>query len=114
MADEKDQKQETADPVRPVSKDEMKIAFAGPAPLANRFFISITPAGARIAFAEQHGDAEPVFRSAALLDFSDAYALVDVLKALLDRNVKIHVTPKAAEGEKRTDEAQPQERPDGA
>jgi hypothetical protein len=70
--------------VRALTEKEVAAAYAGPALLANRFFINTGPSGARLAFAEQGSpDAEPQFRAAVILSYQDAIELVDVLKTML-------------------------------
>ena len=69
---------------RQPSEEELEVAFSGPAILANRFYVTLGPTGARIAFAEQQSsekDAE--FRSAVILPFQDALALSTILATLL-------------------------------
>ncbi len=73
--------------VQQVSSLEMEIAQSGPAIYSNRFFITISNAGTRIAFAEAGPDMPPVFRSAVLLSHADTYALAGLLKDLLDKSV---------------------------
>jgi hypothetical protein len=80
-------------PVQEVGQQEMLVALSGPALLANRFFINISPNGVRIAFAEQDGPQAAVFRSAVILSFQDAYSLSSVIKQLLDANVKMIPMP---------------------
>jgi len=99
MADDKG-KSETVE-IRGITDEEMVVAFSGPAPLANRFFITIGSSGARIAFAEQVGEkVPPAFRTAVLLPFPDAQSLVEILGALLKRSVKFEVIEKKADQEK--------------
>jgi hypothetical protein len=74
----------TPEGVMPVSPDDLSIAFSGPATLANRFFITLGPTGARIAFAEQATpDTPSIFRVAVVLPFQDALELTRVLGVLL-------------------------------
>lgn len=81
---------------QPVSALELQVAFSGPAVQANRFFITIGPGGARIAFAEQYGQDAPVFRTAVNLAFQDAFGLAKILKDLLDKNVLVEsIVPSA-------------------
>ena len=58
---------------------EVLIAGGGPAIFANRFYVTLTPAGVRIAFAEQLEGALPAFRTAILLPFQDAIGLAKIL-----------------------------------
>jgi hypothetical protein len=70
-------------PAETPTEKEAEISLEGPAPFANRFYISIG-AVARIAFAEQGGyGKEPHFRSAVSLSIQDAIALAELLKTLL-------------------------------
>lgn len=67
-----------------ISTDEMRVAFSGPAFAANRFFVTIGPAGVRIAFTEQwKDDVTPEFRCAAIVPISDAIQLKDLLTRVL-------------------------------
>lgn len=79
--------------VQEVGDDEMRIAFAGPAVFSNRFFITLTQSGVRVAFAEQQGGDLPVFRTGVILGFSDALALSGLIKELMDRHVRIESAP---------------------
>ena len=79
--------------VQPVNVQEMEVSMSGPAVYVNKFIISISPAGTRIAFAEQGPDMPPVFRSAVLLNLADSFALAGLLKQLLDQNVTVVQTP---------------------
>ncbi len=59
-------------------------AAIGPALFANRFFVTMTPAGARIAFAETvFTDRPTAFRSAVVLAFQDAIELKKLLESML-------------------------------
>lgn len=67
-----------------LSKNELEISFSGPALATNRFFVSISPAGMRVAFAEQHSaDMEPKFRTAIIMSIQDALAMRDLLNNML-------------------------------
>ena len=67
-----------------VSPEELDIAFSGPAPAANRFFINVNSAGVRIAFTEQvPNSSKNYFRCAAVLSVGDAIQLHKVLRNLL-------------------------------
>ena len=61
------------------NEEEVAIAFSGPALLANRFYVTLTQGGLRIAFAERSATGAPVFRTAVGLAFPDAVALYKVL-----------------------------------
>jgi hypothetical protein len=85
---------DASNPVQPVSKEEMAEAFSGPAAIANKVYVTITPAGVRLAFAEGNPDiARPMFRSAVLLPFADAMSFSQVLASMLETNVKFVVPP---------------------
>lgn len=67
-----------------VSPEELDIAFSGPAPAANRFFINVNSSGVRIAFTEQvPNSGKNYFRCAAVLSVGDAIQLHNVLRKLL-------------------------------
>lgn len=89
-----------------ISAAESGIAFEGPALLANRFFVHLWPAGARITFAEQGlPDQPPIFRSAVLLSYQDAIELKNLLQSML-RPVEEAVAAGAA-GEGAKDKERP-------
>ncbi|MEO8616021.1 MAG: hypothetical protein ABI600_12835 [Luteolibacter sp.] len=75
-----------------VSATELQVSMSGPATLVNRFFIGLNPNGVRIAFAEQSGEM-PIFRTAIVMGFPEAFALSSVLKDLLEANVKVQPAP---------------------
>jgi hypothetical protein len=62
------------------TREEIAIAFGGPALLANRSYVSLTAGGVRVAFAEQPAEGPPVFRAAVSLSFQDAIVLYRVLR----------------------------------
>ena len=66
-----------------LSEDESKVAFSGPALAINRTYLSIGPAGVRLAFAEQDGNTLPVFRNAVIMPSQEAIALRDLLTRFL-------------------------------
>lgn len=73
-----------------VSPEEMRTAFSGSAVLSNKFYVSITESGVRIAFCEDHpfvGSAQ--FRTAVLLPFGDAIALSELISSLIAENVRM-------------------------
>jgi hypothetical protein len=79
MADEP-----TAPDRREPTPDEMAVAFSGPAPAANRFFVTIGHPGVRIAFAEEEpGSGRVHFRSAVSLHPVDAIGLRKLLQLML-------------------------------
>lgn len=84
-----------------VSEAEMRVAFSGPAPGANKFYVSLGSPGVRIAFCEQIPDTEEVsFRVAVTLHPSDAIRLRDVLQVVLQDIEKLLVkNQKASAGE---------------
>lgn len=97
MADEKPEEAPAgAEAVRPpVSDEELRVSFAGPAFHANKMYVSLMGAGFRITFTEQYGDVvPPVFRTAVILSIPDSLALRDVLIRQLE---KIEVAMKSAE-----------------
>lgn len=56
------------------------MAFAGPAPFANRFYISGHGPVVRLSFGDQNGiDGDPQFRTAVSMTLIQAEELVDVL-----------------------------------
>lgn len=68
------------DTALPVSDDEIRAAFSGPAFHANKIYLTLTKAGARMAFMEQQGTAvPPQFRTAAIMSMEDAVALKNLL-----------------------------------
>jgi hypothetical protein len=70
-------------PAQTATEKETEISLEGPAPFANRFYVSVG-AVARIAFAEQSGPGKQAhFRSAVSLSIQDAIALANVLNTLL-------------------------------
>ena len=80
MADEKPP--EKLDPTKPVpvSDEDVRASFAGPAFHTNKMFLTIVQAGVRLAFMEALGDkVPPSFRTAIVLSFPDAIALRDLL-----------------------------------
>lgn len=79
------------------TKDELNVAYHGPATLSNRIFVTTTSGGVRIAFTEQHGEKLPEFRTAAFMPFESAIALKNVLTTMLaDVEKKIEAQKEAA------------------
>lgn len=75
--------------VRGVTKEELAIAFSGPAPGANKFYITVGRPGVRISFVEVPLDGvEASFRSAVTLHPADAIALYRLLRKLLEATEK--------------------------
>ena len=67
-----------------VNDKEMGVAFSGPAPGANKFFITVGQPGVRIAFAETTPDGKEVFfRNAVTLHPLDAISLHRVMRKIL-------------------------------
>lgn len=65
---------------------EFETAFSGPAPLANRWFITTHNATVRLGFCEQYNEAHsPQFRAAITLDHHDALALAETLYTFMKR-----------------------------
>jgi len=63
-----------------VSDAELEAVFQGPALASNRFFVTISPGGVRLAFMEEWKVGEPpMFRCAAMLSHQDAVLLKDLL-----------------------------------
>lgn len=79
-------------PVKSVSKEEMEVAYGGPAPFANRFFVTIAGPVARIAFAEMGKGIEPQFRTAVTMTAGDLIQLRDVLIGLTKNMATIQIT----------------------
>lgn len=64
--------------------DDASAAFEGPAVLSNRFFVSVSDAGVRIAFCEKWGQENPtLFRTAVTMGYADAIDLHKLLKKML-------------------------------
>lgn len=85
MADEKPEEAPSASGPVPVSEEDLRAAFSGPAVRSNKIFLSMTEGGVRLAFMEQHGDVVlPVFRAAVLLSFQDALSLRDLIARQLE------------------------------
>lgn len=69
---------------RPSTQEEMRVAFAGAAPAADRVFATAGPAGIRLAFAEQDpSDGSCHFRTAVMLSHGAAYALGQMLREMI-------------------------------
>jgi hypothetical protein len=67
-----------------VSDGDLQAAFGGPAFASNRFFVTISSGGTRIAFTEQWKDGQPpLFRCAAILSFEDGIRLKNLLSKML-------------------------------
>ena len=67
-----------------VTEEDLAVAFSGPAPIANRFFITTTAHGVRIAFAEQSAPGKILsFRTAVALGVEDAISLYKLLQGML-------------------------------
>lgn len=76
-----------ANTTRKVTPEELAIAYSGPAVLTNKFYITMTPTGVRIAFTEVQGEGyQPQFRTAVLLPFQDALALQQLLGRMIGDN----------------------------
>ena len=64
--------------------EEMSVAFSGPAPGANRFWVTLGQPGVRIAFTEQVPNTnQQFFRTAVTLHPTDAISLYKTLAHLL-------------------------------
>jgi hypothetical protein len=62
------------------TKEDIAVAFSGPALLANRSYVSLMPTGVRVAFAERPPEGQTVFRTAVSLSFQDAIVLYRILR----------------------------------
>lgn len=80
----------SSDSLRPVSDRETQVAFSGPAPLANKFFLHLAGLNGRIAFAEVGPDDVPVFRTAVALALPDLIALADVIQKVVKEHSDRH------------------------
>ena len=66
-----------------VTSDELDVAFDGPAPFANKFYVTLNGPFARIAFTEQgRPNAKPSFRSAVIMSAGDLLQLKDLIEEL--------------------------------
>ncbi len=80
MADEKPEEASSGTELVPVSEEELRTAFSGPAVRSNKIYLSMTESGVRLSFMEQHGDVvPPVFRMAVILSVQDALSLRDLI-----------------------------------
>ena len=106
MADEKPEEVPSAGGPVPVSEEELRTAFSGPAVRSNKIYLSMTESGVRLSFMEQHGDAvPPVFRMAVILSVQDALSLRDLLARQLEGLEKsLKEAVKAAESEATTED----------
>ncbi|MCI0564218.1 MAG: hypothetical protein MN733_37560 [Nitrososphaera sp.] len=90
-----------AEETRPLNEEELKIAFEGPAILANRCLLTLGNDGVRIAFTEQDRDKQLHFRSAVLLSIPQAISLKNTLTNLLreveEQIAAVEATAKSAE-----------------
>jgi len=68
---------------RDVSDEELDIAYSGPAPGANRFFVTMGSTGVRLAFAEESSRGKVYFRNAVTLHPEDAIRLYRLIQDLL-------------------------------
>lgn len=81
-----------------VSDEELRSAFSGPAIFSNKFYATTGASGIRIAFMEALGDlVPPVFRTAIVLPYQDAFALRDMLAAQLSE-IESAINQAKAEG----------------
>lgn len=76
MADESEDRREVTD-------DELDVAFAGAAPGANRFILTLGPTGVRIAFLEENSKGRVYFRNAITLHPQDGIKLYKLLQGML-------------------------------
>lgn len=85
MTVENPAKESSALETRPVSEEDLRAIFSGPALHSNRMFATNLAAGMRIAFMEQVGEhVPPIFRTAVVLAYSDAVHLRDLLNRQLE------------------------------
>jgi hypothetical protein len=69
---------------RDVPPEEVAAAFSGPAVLANKFYLTTMPAGARLAFCEQRQTSSlPEFRAAVIISVQDAVELMHLLNRMI-------------------------------
>jgi hypothetical protein len=75
-----------------IPPEDLREIFSGPAVQANRVFLTMTGAGARLTFTEIFPDfSGPLFRAAVLLSYPDALALRDLITrqlADIERDLK--------------------------
>jgi len=72
-----------ADESRPLTEQELSLAYEGPAVSVNRVLITIGVAGVRIAFVEHGKDVPPQFRTAIVMPIQDAISFKNVLAEML-------------------------------
>lgn len=81
-----------ADEIKTPPSEEIEIAFDGPAPMANRFYITMMQTVARIAFCEQSPDGTlPRFRSAVSMTVNDMVELNALLTQLIANTSQVAV-----------------------
>lgn len=94
-------------PYETVSEQEMQIAYSGPALATNKFYVSFTPGGVRIAFTEINPQVPlPSFRTAVMLPLEDAMSLASVLKQMMDQYVVITPMPEEVKKSMESDGAE--------
>lgn len=95
MTDETDGRQ--AIPQNDPTTADYAVASQGAAVLSNRFYVTLSQSGARIAFCEAFPGVAEQFRTAVVLNYNDAIELADILKSLISANVIFSgtETPKA-------------------
>ena len=77
MADEQTPSQ--APEVLEAAPDELDQAFGGPAPYANKVYVTVSNFGVRLAFIETGSAGKDYFRTGVYLDAPDAENLKDLL-----------------------------------
>jgi len=98
-----------------ISDEDYKAMYSGPAVATNRFFLTITQDGARLAFMEQYGEKVPAqFRTAVSLSFANLQHLRDLLDRQLKRITPIHLTKEETEELVKRQEAQGKTEPSDA
>ncbi|MEP0708649.1 MAG: hypothetical protein ABJL17_08975 [Parvibaculum sp.] len=70
-----------------VTAGELTVAYSGPSFASNKFYVSMTPEGVRIAFTEVHPNIPgPQFRTAVMLSYNDGVSLMLLLRDMFEQN----------------------------
>lgn len=85
--------QNSGPPISAASPIEAAASLDVPAVLANRFVLTVSNSGMRIAFAETQPGADLKFRSAVVLNFHDALSLANVLQEMISQHVVFGEVP---------------------
>jgi len=101
MAKEKEVSSEEVDGSRrPLSEEELEVAWSGPAVHSNRFYVNMGPT-IRLSFCEQATpNARPLYRTGVVMSIQDAIALANLLKDML-REVEADIAKAVEEAEAR-------------